>query len=209
MNRKLIFIIIVLFLCYVIVLIPYFYMFNDYLSNISSDWSHFGGYVGGLLAPIFSFITIIYLIKTHYSTLEQNIRKDKLALIYRLEDNIQNKLNEKVFLFNENSTIRNNELTLNIILHPIIGENIITDPIWLYVLDRYYDILIDYNELKHLLDDYYNYTNDQWLTNSMIIKYVVQVNVIKHLLNQFKDQIEDCVYDTKFLELMWDNNNYK
>ncbi|MCG6142782.1 hypothetical protein [Leptospira mtsangambouensis] len=48
-----------------LILILYFIKFNDGFSLEQSVWGAFGDYVGGILNPILTFITIIYLLKSH------------------------------------------------------------------------------------------------------------------------------------------------
>ncbi|TGM26177.1 hypothetical protein EHQ71_18110 [Leptospira levettii] len=48
-----------------LILILYFSKFNNGLSLEQSVWGAFGDYVGGILNPILTFITIIYLLKSH------------------------------------------------------------------------------------------------------------------------------------------------
>lgn len=48
----------------VIVLVIYFYRFNGPLSSKPEDWSSFGGYVGGVLGPLYAFLAFIGLLET-------------------------------------------------------------------------------------------------------------------------------------------------
>jgi len=48
----------------VIVMIFYFYNFNNGLSKLNSDWGTFGDYFGGILNPIFAFLGLIALLLT-------------------------------------------------------------------------------------------------------------------------------------------------
>jgi uncharacterized membrane protein len=44
----------------------YFYMFNAGLSDDSGKWSDFGGYIGGLIGPLISFVTLLAVLQTVY-----------------------------------------------------------------------------------------------------------------------------------------------
>jgi hypothetical protein len=75
-----------------VVVILFSYVFNFYyildfdISKKTSDWTNFSGYVGGLLGPLFSFVTIILLIRS----LELQINTSKhleneLEAVYKTE----------------------------------------------------------------------------------------------------------------------------
>ncbi|EGQ8925977.1 hypothetical protein DLH98_09235 [Vibrio parahaemolyticus] len=52
-------------ICILVVLGFYAYQFHDYvLSKDVDDWNQFGGYVGGVLGPTFSFLSFVMLIKS-------------------------------------------------------------------------------------------------------------------------------------------------
>ncbi|ELB2184392.1 hypothetical protein QNS43_004005 [Vibrio parahaemolyticus] len=52
-------------ICILVVLGFYTYQFHDYvLSKDVDDWNQFGGYVGGVLGPAFSFLSFVMLIKS-------------------------------------------------------------------------------------------------------------------------------------------------
>lgn len=47
-------------------LLFYRQMFDGYFSSESADWSNFGSYIGGLLGPAISFVTLLAVLKTVY-----------------------------------------------------------------------------------------------------------------------------------------------
>ncbi|MEL7629776.1 hypothetical protein AAGW04_12385 [Pectobacterium aroidearum] len=80
----------ILFCVTVISFIPsaiYFLKFHGSLSDKSSDWSAFGSYFGGVYAPIFSFLSVIVLIKTLREMQENNKNQN-------VSNNRNNRLND-------------------------------------------------------------------------------------------------------------------
>ncbi|MEW5543558.1 hypothetical protein [Pseudomonas soli] len=58
------FIVFVAVCCGALTVLVYRIKFNGGLSSMSADWSSFGSYVGGVLGPIVSFLTLLAVIKT-------------------------------------------------------------------------------------------------------------------------------------------------
>ncbi|MGQ6484739.1 hypothetical protein ACUNEG_16170 [Serratia sp. IR-2025] len=58
----------------------YFYKFHHGLSNNPTDWASFGSYVGGVLGPIFSGLSLLVLSLTFYHSKENDIRQMSLAI---------------------------------------------------------------------------------------------------------------------------------
>jgi len=56
----------------------YFLIFNQGLSHSTQDWANFGGYLGGILAPIFTILNIAVFIRlTNAIDKSDEIRKNK------------------------------------------------------------------------------------------------------------------------------------
>lgn len=76
-------------------LIPYFIIFNGELSNNPNDWSSFGSYYGGIVTPILTFITIIFIIMNLNNQKEQQIEESQKSRFMMLVSNIYSLLNLK------------------------------------------------------------------------------------------------------------------
>lgn len=77
-----------IFICITIFSYIYnFYYLLDYkISNSPGDWSDFSSYIGGLLSPIFSFLTIILLIRSLDLQKQSNKNLEyELEAVYKTE----------------------------------------------------------------------------------------------------------------------------
>lgn len=118
----------------------YFMVFNDGLSQEQDVWGQFGDFLGGMLNPVFGFLTLIALLLTiviqnkelHNSTEEMRKsakaaqktsehfeREAKRADLYRLIEKLTERINRN---YNEN------RLDNNASLHAVIAERDSTHP---------------------------------------------------------------------------------
>ncbi|MGP0851770.1 hypothetical protein ACJ8PZ_18555 [Serratia sp. CY83950] len=58
----------------------YFYKFHSGLSSNPTDWASFGSYIGGILGPIFSGLSLLVLSITFYHSKESDIKQMALAV---------------------------------------------------------------------------------------------------------------------------------
>jgi uncharacterized membrane protein len=63
-NVMLLVLVFVAVLSFLVVLLLYRWKLGSALSTASGDWSDFGGYVGGVLGPIISFLTLVAILIT-------------------------------------------------------------------------------------------------------------------------------------------------
>lgn len=74
----------VVFWVCVILLTPfilYFSIFNGSLSHNPSDWASFGSFIGGLVGPILTFITVLVLVANlHESRKVSKINKEMVDI---------------------------------------------------------------------------------------------------------------------------------
>lgn len=64
--------------------------FSGGFSNVSADWSNFGSYIGGILSPMVSFVTLLAVLRTVY------LQRDLLDS-QRDEFNRMNELQQRTF----------------------------------------------------------------------------------------------------------------
>lgn len=63
---------------------------NDYaLSTLNSDWGAFGSFVGGVLSPIFSLVSVLFVIKS----INENNTNNNIEI-----ELIKNKIEETILL---------------------------------------------------------------------------------------------------------------
>lgn len=86
----------ILFLSTICVLSTYFFNFSDELSDNPDDWANFGSYVGGLLTPIFTVSTLIWLIYTFISQYEIQRKISRMANLEKQLDSAKEHLMEIV-----------------------------------------------------------------------------------------------------------------
>ncbi|EMY63538.1 hypothetical protein [Leptospira terpstrae] len=75
----------------------YILKFNYGISDEQAVWGSFGDYIGGILNPILTFITIIYLIKSHTLQIDETREiqnENRLSIYVRSLDQISNDLFE-------------------------------------------------------------------------------------------------------------------
>lgn len=58
----------------------YFYKFHSGLSSNPTDWASFGSYIGGILGPIFSGLSLLVLSVTFYHSKESDIKQIALTI---------------------------------------------------------------------------------------------------------------------------------
>lgn len=86
----------------------YFYKFHHGLSSNQSDWASFGSYIGGILGPIFSGLSLLVLAVTYYNTKEANNKNIDLAIAEKNIKTIQDmskKIKENLLSKNYYSTM--------------------------------------------------------------------------------------------------------
>ncbi|HFJ8954299.1 TPA: hypothetical protein ACGWHD_003110 [Serratia liquefaciens] len=72
--------IIVIFLFSTLPISLYFYKFHHGLSSNPTDWASFGSYIGGILGPVFSGLSLLVLSVTFYHSKESDIKQMALAV---------------------------------------------------------------------------------------------------------------------------------
>ena len=78
MNRMSITVGIVIAVSIVMTVGAYFLIFNQGISHSTQDWANFGGYIGGILAPVFTVLNIAVFIRlTNAIDKSDEIRKNK------------------------------------------------------------------------------------------------------------------------------------
>lgn len=96
----------------IVTLITYFVTFGGGLSNNANDWSAFGGLVGGIFGPVFSFVTIVIAFITlriqQKEIRDQQLDADEQKRMVRLSSFESNFFNQ-LKIFNDSiSQIRHN-----------------------------------------------------------------------------------------------------
>ncbi len=177
MNNKRSFFLIVISIV-VISLPPIFYILNFWGTPLSSeniDWGEFGSYIGGILTPILSVITILILIfqQINYRKENEKYKKEKIVntyidLLFKAEEKLSNTEEEtKKFLPPRYQRVSKSENPKNTgdyqiiwdfvddwILYKKIQDKIALidpeNPVISYAKNKYKDILITLESLKYI-----------------------------------------------------------
>lgn len=83
--------------CFFIPLATYFINFNDGLSNLSSDWSNFGSYVGGVYGTL-GFFAVAYSI---YFNSRQNLKLEQDQVFYKSMELLTNRISNASMMVND------------------------------------------------------------------------------------------------------------
>lgn len=69
---------------------------NQHLSESINDWAAFGGYFGGVAAPLLSFISIILILQTIHSQRIAAQKQDLLAYVSKAEEDVDSWLKRRL-----------------------------------------------------------------------------------------------------------------
>lgn len=103
----------------------YFYMFNAGLSGDSGKWSDFGGYIGGVMGPLISFVTLLAVLQTVYLqkqllNTQQAEFKDLMRLQRNTFDAQERQVNNSIFIADRDHMERTREACLQMIDRQIL-----------------------------------------------------------------------------------------
>lgn len=103
----------------------YFYMFNAGLSDDSGKWSDFGGYIGGVIGPLISFVTLLAVLQTVYLQkqlldTQQAEFKDLMKLQRNTFDAQERQVNNAIFIAGRDHMERTREACLQMIDRQIL-----------------------------------------------------------------------------------------
>jgi hypothetical protein len=108
--------------CFLLILPILFYIYGidgNHLSHENSDWGDFGSYFGGVVSPILSFVSIIFLYKTiiqtdinHSKQLEITLKQDRRNQLIHLLDSYNKFLDANISDISRNFNLKNKSLQL-------------------------------------------------------------------------------------------------
>ncbi|MVE38158.1 hypothetical protein D6U68_18875, partial [Vibrio cholerae] len=146
---------------------------NDYaLSTLNSDWGAFGSFVGGVLSPIFSLVSVLFVIKS----INENNTNNNIEIELIKKQDRRNYLISLIAIFN-NNMLSNIDSYLNAFDRPIqIADNkfhMFTDESVKVSLMKYMSIKDSINVNNKLIFDMINnFTANCEISFSIILKYV-------------------------------------
>lgn len=172
----------------------YFLIFNQGLSHSTQDWANFGGYLGGILAPIFTILNIAVFIRmTNAIDKSDETRKNK-ELEYQkyliLTQIRQEELNYLTNILNKALVLEANTMASNI-MTPIVNATTYIE---------------SFLRTKHSL---FPINENSELTHKMLILHKLLINYSKYMTDflainnpQALLQPQTCDYKTELLAIL-------
>ena len=188
-NINTITLILILFLI-ISVFSSYILNFNNGISNEQAIWGSFGDYIGGILNPLLTFITIIYLIKSHslqQAETKEIQKENSLALYLRSLDQINIDL---INFYETKSFIGSSSLSNLSIIEGLLQLELLNIDLEISSkienedirLNRMFRNAIYRIPLKDAnINDYKNALNSR-INKSMLKKFEISTSIIKQIL---------------------------
>jgi hypothetical protein len=146
----------------------YFLIFNQGLSHSTQDWANFGGYLGGILAPIFTILNIAVFIrmtnaidKSDETRRNKELEYQKYLILTQIR---QKELNSLTDILNKALVLEANLLSSNI-MTPIMNaityiESFLRTKHSLFPIDENSELTQKMLKLHKLLVNYSKYMTD-------------------------------------------------
>ncbi|ELB2889507.1 hypothetical protein C1S86_25815 [Vibrio parahaemolyticus] len=133
----------------------YFVGVNQPVSLDASDWSNFGSYFGGVVGPVFSFLSIVLLVYTVFQQSEninlatsEAIKLDMLRYVSRADEEIDSWLKTEIATTREGDTAQ-----LSLVVWGVIGVDYVNANELNACLNRLLKLVCSYSSAIALYED--------------------------------------------------------
>jgi len=168
----------------------YFLIFNQGISHSTQDWANFGGYIGGILAPVFTVLNIAVFIRLTNAIDKSDERRKNKELDYQKSLIVtqirQEELNTLTNILNKALLLEANLMSSNIIT-PIVAADVYIESFMrtkhsLFPIEenselfnkmlRLHKLLINYNKY---MTDFLAINNPQALSQPQVFDYNTEI----------------------------------
>lgn len=167
-----------------VIVIFYFSVFHSGLSKEDTNWANFGSYVGGSAGSIFSFITLVYVVKSFNQE-----KEEKKEAAKELKEQKKEREREK----NETSFYKSLDLLFtcvsNLLYRDIFNET--TEYKSIAVLSQYNHVYTD----KIILFKKYRAKNSEDMKRTLVFDYETEYISLHNSISPFID-ISKYIMDT-------------
>ncbi|EHP3974198.1 hypothetical protein MT369_11645 [Vibrio parahaemolyticus] len=129
--------------------------FDQPFSPDASDWSNFGSYFGGVVGPVFSFLSIVLLVYTVFQQSEninlatsEALKLDMLRYISRADEEIDSWLKTEIATVREGDTAQ-----LSLVVWGVIGVDYVNPKELNACLNRLLKLVCSYSSAIALYED--------------------------------------------------------